>query len=116
MTDEIKLLKESEFSDIIKDSRLTFLLIKTYTELTGCKNPKFCEKYLRKYYDKIINFDDMAKKKTTSNNFKLKSGLRVQYKGIIYTASNMTDELASKLIKENKANLALFESNESGDS
>lgn len=108
--EQIEILKRSTFDAIKADGALTMLLLSTYGQLYRCV-PDTCTKSMAKYHQNIIRFGIDKLKIMQKQTFILKKGVLIydSKNHCHYSSSNMTDEVAKKLIKDNPRHIDKFE-------
>lgn len=101
---DIILINSVSVGEILESPDLTRLVLKTYSVLFGCKNPKFCTKSIRDYKTKIgekgleiLKINSMPKKYLLKKDITLYDSANK----CSYTRETITDEISEKLLKNN---------------
>lgn len=100
MRSDIEKLINRDISEILNDSELSLLLLKTYSKLfLNGSQPNLCSKCMRDYHQKLIKFGLDKFTAMDKRTCKLKSHIVYIPKiGMQYSNDNITDEIALNLL------------------
>jgi hypothetical protein len=99
-------LIEAGFGAIVEDHNLTMMLLVVCREILGY-GPATCKKELYRYFNDLVNSNNMAEK--ISSKYRLKEGQLLYSNGQHYSNANLTDEIAEALLKNTPALKNAFE-------
>ena len=107
--DQLNELLKHEAGEVLKDGTLLMQMLKIYSQIFLNSKPcSTCEKYHRKYYQRLVNegrrkLEQQKNNKMALEKYKLKKGVILHVRGEVFSVHNLTDEKAAPKKKATKA-------------
>lgn len=106
LSDQLNELLKHEAGEVLKDGTLLMQMLKIYSQIFLNSKPcSTCEKYHRKYYQRLVNegrqkLEQQINSKMALEKYKLKKGVILHVRGEVFSVHNLTDKKAAQILKE----------------
>lgn len=106
LSDQLDGLLKHDAGEVLKDGTLLMQMLKIYSQIFLNSKPcSTCEKYHRKYYQRLVNegrkrLEQQKNNKMALEKYKLKKGVILHVRGEVFSVHNLTDKKAEQILKE----------------